>query len=42
MCNLYTQALVRPQAREVFDLADAHATDALLAARERGGQGSLL
>ena len=38
------QALVRPQATEVFDLADAHATDALLAsnARDAGAQGSLL
>ncbi|WP_300649609.1 SOS response-associated peptidase [Hydrogenophaga sp.] len=38
------QALVRPQATEVFDLADARATDALLVSKERGvgAQGSLL
>jgi hypothetical protein len=35
---------VRPQATEVFDLADARATDALLVSKERGvgAQGSLL
>lgn len=38
------RALVRPQPAEVFDLADARATDALLTSRERGAnvQGSLL
>jgi putative SOS response-associated peptidase YedK len=37
-------ALVRPQATEVFDLADARATDALLASKagSAGAQGSLL
>ena len=38
------QTLVKPQATEVFDLADARATDALLASKAGsvGAQGSLL